>query len=87
MEPNQIMAFFRQKGKIKEGDSIAAALINKETGISLEEIYEAVLSLQLRGLVEMVNLVLAREGIGGNPRTIRGFHIELTEEGASSIAV
>ena len=83
MESNEILAVFRQKGKLKDGDSLAAVLISKEIGRSLEEIYEATLSLQLKGLVEIKSLVLGRDGIGGDPKTIRGFHIELTEEGSS----
>lgn len=86
MEPYEILSVFRQEEKLKDGDSLAAAFISEKIGLSLEEIYEATSSLELRGLVEIKNSVFGKDGIGGDPKTIRGFYIELTEKGASFIA-
>jgi len=73
-----ILNVFKEKDKIVAGSSISASQMSKILDISLENLYQSCLSLEVDGYVTINSFT---RGSIDDPNEILGFWIELEEEG------
>lgn len=77
-----ILRFFIEKNQVKEGAAYAAALIKKEKGVELEELYHGARDIESKGLIEIQSL---KKGEIGDKDKVLGFWVELTQQGEDYI--
>lgn len=77
-----ILRFFLEKKQVREGAAYAAASIQKEKGIELEELYYGARDIEGKGFIEIQSF---KKGEIGDKDKVLGFWIELTKEGQDYI--